>query len=68
MGGKELAAKAREILPDMKIILMSGNPEDCRLWGVHLLAKPFSIHTLATLVRRALDNNATSGAAAGSLS
>ena len=69
MGGKELAAKAREILPDMKIILMSGNPEDGRLslGGVHLLSKPFSIHTLATVVRRALDNRASSGAAAGSL-
>jgi len=67
MGGKELAARAREILPGIKIILMSGNPEDCRLslGGFHLLAKPFSVHTLATVVRRALDNNASFGAAAG---
>lgn len=69
MGGKELAAKAREIAPHMKIILMSGNPEDGRLslGGVHLLSKPFSIHTLATVVRKTLDNHASSAAAAGSL-
>ena len=67
MGGKELAAKAREILPDLKIILMSGNPEDGRssLAGFHLLPKPFSIHTLATVVRRVLENNTSSAAAAG---
>jgi len=70
MGGKLLATKAREILPDLKIILMSGNPEDGRssLAGVHLLPKPFSIHTLATVVRRVLENNTASATAAGARS
>ena len=65
MGGREVAAKLRETLPGLKVVLMSGNPEDSPLDDMHFLQKPFSIHSLGTLVRKVLDGEqATASAAA----
>jgi CheY-like chemotaxis protein len=68
MSGKDLAQTAKRLRPGLRIILMSGNPEDSQLAfdGVHFLHKPFSIHALATTVRKALDAETRASVAAGS--
>jgi FixJ family two-component response regulator len=57
MGGRELADKLKKVLPRLKVILMSGHPEDARspLSGFHFLQKPFSMLSLAGAVREVLD-------------
>lgn len=58
MGGRELARKLTGILPQIKVILMSGHPEDAQYstHDVYFLQKPFSMLSLATTVREVLDN------------
>jgi PAS domain S-box-containing protein len=61
INGDELARRIRTELPDIKVIMMSGNPqiEDIPLTekdGVYaFLQKPFDIDTLYTTVRKVLD-------------
>jgi PAS domain S-box-containing protein len=56
MGGRELATRLREIMPDLKVILMSGHPQEPPDSGTHFLQKPFSLASLATTVRIALNS------------
>lgn len=60
MGGGELAKKIAPIRPDMKIIFISGYPEDdfVRLTAVQsgtFLAKPFTPKALVQKIRTILD-------------
>ena len=58
MSGLDLAARLRQVNPTLKVILMSGYHEESGgddLRGVVFLTKPFSVHDLATHVRRFLD-------------
>ena len=58
--GIALARQCRELLPDTPILLMSGyrgvtSPDLLRSHGIHdLILKPFTPHTLAEAVRRAI--------------
>jgi FixJ family two-component response regulator len=61
MGGKELAQRALELFPDMRVIYISGYPVPANadlLPGAQLLQKPFSPKTLADAVQEALENKA----------
>jgi CheY-like chemotaxis protein len=42
--GSDLAARARRVLPELKVLLMSGGEADGR--GIPLLRKPFTEHDL----------------------
>jgi CheY-like chemotaxis protein len=59
--GFELAARARDVLPDLKVLFTSGYSEDLEatrpasVAGVPLLEKPFHAAELARHLRRALD-------------
>jgi CheY-like chemotaxis protein len=61
MSGSELAAVARARQPDLRILYTSGYPRDAIMRdgrldaGVELLAKPFTLRTLAARVREILD-------------
>lgn len=55
MGGRELASRLRETIPDLNVILMSGHPQEAPDGGTHFLQKPFSLSSLATTVRAALN-------------
>ena len=61
MDGPTLVKKAHEILPDLKVIYMSGYAEDSfrrqldQEKNIHFLAKPFSLKTLAIKAKEALD-------------
>ena len=61
MNGRELASRLQEILPEMKILFMSGYTADVIAYhgvlnpGVHFIQKPFSSRNLATKVREVLD-------------
>ncbi|MET0362210.1 MAG: response regulator, partial [Sphingobium sp.] len=61
MSGNELAEKARQIQPDLRILYTSGYTRDSisrdgRLdVGVDLVTKPFTLKTLAAKVREVLD-------------
>ncbi len=61
MGGKELAEKAKQAVPECKILFISGYSEDllfkedsCRE-NMHFLPKPFTIFELAQKVRSIID-------------
>ncbi|MFO0723454.1 MAG: PAS domain S-box protein [Myxococcota bacterium] len=54
MRGDELAARARQILPQLKVLLLSGNPEGITTPEA-FLAKPFLPRQLARMVREILD-------------
>jgi two-component system, cell cycle sensor histidine kinase and response regulator CckA len=62
MGGRELAVRLGEIVPDVKIIFMSGYTDDVLLRtgelekGMSFLQKPLRPETLASKVREALDS------------
>jgi CheY-like chemotaxis protein len=62
--GPELAAKARELRPDLKVLFMSGHVRDTAGFheqlqrDAHFLPKPFRKEELARIVRLALDNGA----------
>ncbi|WP_333573695.1 PAS domain-containing protein [Sphingomonas sp.] len=57
MSGRELAARVRERMPDLKVLLTSGYAPDSPDRGTDeaILAKPFDIATLAVAIRAALD-------------
>jgi two-component system, cell cycle sensor histidine kinase and response regulator CckA len=61
MGGRELATRLSEIVPDVKIVFMSGYTDDVLLRtgelgrGMSFLQKPLRPETLAAKVREALD-------------
>ena len=69
MGGRELAAKLKENIPSLKVVLTSGNPEHPRSCpeDMQFLQKPFSMHLLAHTLRKVLDkkNRLASAANAG---
>jgi two-component system, cell cycle sensor histidine kinase and response regulator CckA len=62
MGGRELAARLSEMVPDLKIVFMSGYTDDVLLRtgelrrGMSFLQKPLRPETLAAKVREALDS------------
>ncbi|MDT8066932.1 MAG: PAS domain S-box protein [Terriglobia bacterium] len=61
LGGPALAAYATKLLPQVKIILMSGYTDraldnNALELGMEFLQKPFSFDTLAKTIRRVLDN------------
>jgi CheY-like chemotaxis protein len=61
MNGWELAAKAREIRPKLKVLYTSGYPLESLIDrgesdpGAHMLSKPYRVAELARLVREVLD-------------
>jgi two-component system, cell cycle sensor histidine kinase and response regulator CckA len=64
MGGRELAVRLSEMVPDLKIVFMSGYTDDVLLRtgelrrGMSFLQKPLRPETLAAKVREALDSPA----------
>jgi two-component system, cell cycle sensor histidine kinase and response regulator CckA len=59
MAGPELARRAKLLRPEMKVLFMSGNPDDALFSaqlepGAQILAKPFSGKTLAHHIREIL--------------
>lgn len=62
LNGKELHDRLREIIPDLKVLYMSGYTEDIIAHqgaikeGTHFIQKPFSIETLSLKIRQALEN------------
>jgi PAS domain S-box-containing protein len=62
MSGADLAARIRDIVPDVKVLFVSGYTENTIVHhgvldpGVSFLAKPFSPNTLAERVRAELDS------------
>lgn len=62
MSGHELATEIRKLLPDLKVLYMSGYTDNSIVHhgvpdeGVHLLQKPFSTTDLAQRVRALLDS------------
>lgn len=63
MNGKELFIKATELLPDLKVLYMSGYTDDVIAHrgilenGIAFIEKPFTVRSLSTKVREVLDNN-----------
>ncbi|WP_245825113.1 PAS domain-containing protein [Sphingomonas azotifigens] len=57
MSGRDLAARVRARMPDLKVLLTSGYAPDAPIEGPdeNILAKPFDIATLAIAIRAALD-------------
>jgi len=61
MNGQDLAERLRVRLPNLKILFMSGYPADVIAHrghlaaGVHLIQKPFTIHSVAAKLRAVLD-------------
>ena len=61
MGGQELADRIREICPTIRIVQMSGyndapeQPHDDERHSIHRLQKPFTLESLAAMVRQVLD-------------
>jgi two-component SAPR family response regulator len=61
MDGKELADKAREYRPDLKILFITGYAENAAIAsgrlepGMHLLSKPFPMDKLATKIRSIIE-------------
>jgi len=62
MGGEQLAAQLSRVRPHMKVLYMSGYPNEGIAWSgmlgsaVMLLEKPFARETLMRRVRQALDD------------
>ena len=67
MNGRDLARRLGALRPLMKILYMSGHPDDTIVRhgvldsGVHYLQKPFSSDVLAFKVREVLDLNNSRG-------
>ena len=65
MTGTELAAAAKKILPDMKIIVMSGFSEDIAKGAladdteINFLAKPFDLKQITSKVQEVIEGNDT---------
>src|ERR1700746_3614856 len=61
MNGRELAQRVSEIRPNMKVLYISGYPENAIGHngtldaGITLLQKPFTLHALKATVREVLD-------------
>ncbi|HET9870082.1 MAG TPA: ATP-binding protein, partial [bacterium] len=61
MNGKELAQKLKKLRPKVKVLFMSGYPQEVLARqgtlepGIHLLQKPFTAEELARKVRQILD-------------
>ena len=61
MNGHELAGRAKEVVPGLRVLFMSGYTADViadrgiLYEGVHFVHKPFSQKELAVQVRKALD-------------
>lgn len=61
MDGKELADKAREYRPDLKVLFITGYAENAAIGsgrlepGMHLLSKPFPMDKLATRIRSIIE-------------
>jgi PAS domain S-box-containing protein len=62
MNGRQLADAARETLPDLIVLFITGYAETAMLrnddfaQGMHVLTKPFAIETLAATARSLLDS------------
>lgn len=65
IGGRELARRLKELKPDLRTILMSGNPEahESALGYPKFMQKPFSMHELAQALRAVLDGKRAKAAA-----
>ena len=67
MSGRQLAEAARTMRPDLPVLFTSGYTENAIVHhgrldrGIHLLAKPYRRHDLATKVRAILDRKAAGG-------
>jgi two-component system, cell cycle sensor histidine kinase and response regulator CckA len=63
LGGRETARRIRNLLPDIKVLFVSGFQGDARAEpsvsesGGQFLAKPFSLKLLATRVRETIDES-----------
>jgi len=61
MNGHDLAIKLKELIPNLKCLLMSGYPNEMIAHdnvldeGTQFIQKPFSIREIATKVRNVLD-------------
>jgi YesN/AraC family two-component response regulator len=61
MGGRELAARLREVAPELKVLFVSGYTDSAILHhgvleaGTHFLQKPFTVEQLAGKVREVLE-------------
>ncbi len=61
MGGKKLSDRAREIKKNLKVLFISGYPEEVIAThgvlqkGIHYLQKPFSVSGLSGKIRKILD-------------
>jgi CheY-like chemotaxis protein len=68
MNGRELAEMARERMPDLRVLFMSGYADDNDLRqnvehaGAHFIEKPFRIQAFAAQVRQVLDETGGSEA------
>jgi len=62
MNGRQLASRLRELQPGLKIVCMSGYPDDVLIRfgvlepGIALLQKPLRPNELAARLREALDS------------
>ncbi|MEO8747223.1 MAG: PAS domain S-box protein [Rhodanobacter sp.] len=64
MSGRELANLARELRPDLKVLLMTGYASDASapeayVAGMELITKPFTVEALASRLRKLLGKTAT---------
>jgi len=63
MNGKELSKKVSGLLPDTKVIFISGYTDDYIVHGgelendVNFIQKPFTVNTLLSKIREVLDNS-----------
>lgn len=63
MNGRELADKAQQAYPDLKVLFTSGYTENAIVHqgrldaGVDLLSKPYTRYALSTKIRKVLDKN-----------
>jgi CheY-like chemotaxis protein len=68
MNGRELAEMARERMPELRVLFMSGYADDNDLRqsvehaGAHFIEKPFRIQAFAAQVRQVLDETGGSEA------
>ena len=62
MNGREVARQAQALLPDLKVLYMSGYTDDAIAQhgvlesGVHFIEKPFTSRSIAEQIRKILDS------------
>jgi DNA-binding response OmpR family regulator len=62
LNGKELADRAQQLRPGLRVLFTTGYTRNAVVHhgrldpGVHLISKPFSFDELATKIRALLDN------------